>query len=434
MRHRLLVSLLVLAAVSAAGAQPKYGDLVIATGHGLGSLQSGYTGYLDPARPGIFTTLATAPTGSFHNWVRMAPNNTDLVLTRASWNTIPYSGELVNLQPNGVQSTIAVLSRFHTDGYELDHDGKWVLSARSVPLTPKPNYVLGVDHLTGAVSTFASLFTTTWFNEMAIDRDPGCMPYTIVCCCLSGTSGPEVVKADRNGTIVTALSSAVIPPNTAIELHPRSGDYIIGYISNGDIIRMTKTGTKTTLTAFSGNAIKILQDDTAWMANGGWIPRTILRYDLSRNAVLSLFVAPIPYGWNLMGIDVYGSRTLVCNQNSSSKVTVSVQSRHPSAGPTTQYALAASLARRPGVRFPHGEWLDLNTASDPLFYATALNALPSLFQNFRGTLDSRGNNIKPIQVSIPARLVGSGIPVFVAGVIFNQAGVFEVTNTHWFVL
>ena len=439
MRQTIVLFLLVILLAPAVAAQPQYGDLVITTGHGAAGNVNGYTGYLNPANPSTLTTLSNAPYGNFHNWVRMAPDNTDLVYTRVTLQTVPNSGALMNLQPSGIRTTIASFSGINTDGYELDHDGQWILSARSPPLSPKPNYVLGVDHTTGATTTFASLFSTTWFNEIAIDRDPGSMPYTLVCCCLSGTSGPEVLQADRQGHVTTVLAGSVIPANTAIELDPRTGDYIIGYIGNGNIIRMTKSGTKTTLTAFSGNAIKILQDDTAWIAHGGWTSRTLLHFDLSTSTVFSLFVSPIPQGWNLMGLEVYGSRTLVCNQKSPSTVTVNVQSRLPGAE-GKQYVLAASLARRPAapakcLQFANGEYLFLD-ATDPLFFLSALNLLPGVFQNFQGALDPFGNNPQslPITVQIPQSLRGAGITVFVAGVIFDQTGVLQVTNSHWFVL
>jgi len=438
MQRTIVFFLLITLFASAADAQPRYGDLVFSTGEGQYGNQRGYTAYMDPVSPGTLTTLASAPAGSFHNWVRMAPNNTDLVISQATLLTNPNSGELVELRPGGGQRTIAMFRTFVTDGYELDHDGQWILSARAMPTSPKQNMVLGVDHISGTVTPYIGLSTTTWFNEMTIDRDPGFLPYTVVCCCLSGTSGPEVLHTDRRGTVVTLVSGSTIPPNTAIELHPRTGDYIIGYISNGNIIRMDRTGKKTILTPFSGNAIKILQDDTAWIAHGGWSSRTLLRYDLTRNAVITIIPSGIAFGWNLMGIDVYGSRTLVCNQKSPATVTVNVQSRHPGAK-GQQYALAAGFARRPAppakcLQFPNGEYLFLD-ATGPLFTLSALGLLPGVFQNFQGLLDGAGNNVKPITVQIPLSLQASGITVFVAGVIYGkQAGVIQATNTHWFVL
>jgi len=433
---QILATLLLVSLISpAVAAQPQYGDLVITTMDGQNNLsRNSFSGYLNPSRPGIFATLAITPASIFHNWVRMAPNNMDMVLSEVSYLTTPHSGRMVNLQPNGVQSIITTLSSVSMDGFELDHDGQWVASARSGPLSPKPNYVLGVDHATGATTIFASLVTTTWFNEIAIDRDPGSMPYVITDCCLSGPSGPEFLLADRQGTVVTLVSGTTIPANTAIELDPRTGDYIVGYLNYGDVIRMTKTGKKTTLTSFSANAIRILQDDTAWMAHGGWKSRTLLHYHLSQNTVLSLFVAPVPYGWGMTGLEVYGSRTLVCNQKSPSTVTVNVQSRFPGAGGKL-YALAASFARRPGIGpFPNGEYLNLD-ATNPLFYLSALGMLPSIFQNFQGTLNPFGDataNVDWSSLGLPPNL---GISVFVAGVIFGRKqGVIQVTNTHWFVL
>ena len=97
-----------------------------------------------------------------------------------------------------------------------------------------------------------------------------------------------------------------------------------------------------------------------------------------------------------------------------------------------QYALAASLARRPGIGpFPNGEYLNLD-ATDPLFYLSAVGALPSVFQNFQGTLDPLGN--ASAQVNIPALPPNLGITVFVAGIIYDPTAIIQVTNTHWFVL
>lgn len=422
---------------SIAVAQPRHGDLICSVTDGSYGNQNGYTAYMDPSNPGILTTLASAPTGSFHNWVRVAPNNTDLVYTRVI-NKMPAPSYLVNLQPNGTRTTITSIPSIATDGFELDHDGKWVLSARIVPSVPRQNYILGVDHVSGGITTFTSLAVNTWFNEMCIDREPGAMPYVTTTCCLVGSNGPEILKSDRLGTVVTVVSGSQVEQNSAIELHPRTGDYILSYfhpINYGAVIHMSRTGGRNTLAVFHGNAIKIMQDDTAWIANGDWGIRTFLRYDLSQNAVVTIIPSGLPYGWNLTGIDVYGSRTLVCNQILPSTVTVNVQSRLPGAG-GQQYALAASFARRPGLKMANGEWLHLNTASDPLFYLSALNLLPGIFTNFRGVLEPWGNNPanKPITVQIPQSLQGSGITVFVAGVIFDHTGVSQVTNTHWFVL
>ncbi len=180
------------------------------------------------------------------------------------------------------------------------------------------------------------------------------------------------------------------------------------------------------------NAITIAQDDTAWIVgNRTASPRAsfLMHYHLGTRAVLSVTTVNIPQPAFLTGIEVYGSRGLVCNQTSPTAVTVNVHSKHPQAG-GEQYALAASLARRPGIQMSNSEWLNL--ATDPLFYLSALGAWPSIFTNFQGQLDAFGN--ATAHVNIPALPPNLGIPVFVAGVIFDKNGVLQVTNTHWFVL
>jgi hypothetical protein len=439
MQRTIVITLVFILFASLAAAQPQNGDLVLTVGLTQGT--NGFTGFMNPRTASSLTTLIPSPKGKLDNFVRMAPDNRDLVIGRYVWSTPVASGELVQVRPSGTQSTVLATSWTQAiDSFELDHDDQWIVTTRSNPQSPPVNNsLLGVQHTSHAVTKFTSLVTVTSFNELVIDRDPGVnLPYTIVTAYHKGTPGPQILRADRQGTIVTMASGPTSPWYLSIELHPRSGHYIACY--GGNVIRMNKAfGTLPTLTSgFGGNALKVTQDDFLWIANGtpvssvqhGWV----LEYDLTGNAVVTMMPTHIPQYHFLTGIEVYGSRTLVCNQQSPSRVTVQVQSRHPSAGPGAQYALAASLARRPGLRFPHGEWLDLNTASCPLFFATALNLLPNLFQHFRGTLNEQGNNAQTIQVSIPAKLQGTGIPVFVAGVLFNGAGVFQVTNTHWFVL
>ena len=99
--------------------------------------------------------------------------------------------------------------------------------------------------------------------------------------------------------------------------------------------------------------------------------------------------------------------------------------------------MACSLARRPAppgrcLRFSNGEVLGLD-GTDVLFWTTALHLAPAVFEAFRGTTDAAGNATAKVHIpgAIPPNL---GLTVFVAGVIFDAAGVRTVTNTHWFVL
>jgi len=426
--------LLVSFIAGAAAAQPQHGDLVLTASPWNG--YQGFTGYVNPAHPGTLTTLVTAPRYSADNWVRMAPGNRDLVVARNSWATQPQPSDLVVVRPDGGQTTLAGFGTVMTHGFELDHDGRWIVATGSYPGNPIRNHLFGVEHATGAVTTYFSLNTTTTFNELVIDRDPGVnLPYTIVTAYPESSIGPLVLSADRSGTVATVEAGSTIRQYFAIELHPRTGDYIVDELP-GTIASRTKAWAQTILTFFGGNAIKIGQDDFAWIAYGGsGVPvppgGMVLKYDLTRNAVVSLFSTGLPLGYYFTGIDVYGSRTLVCNQ-SASTVAVKVQSRHPLAG-GQQYVLAASLGRRPGMGpFPCGDYLDLDT-TDHLFWVSALGAWPSVFRNFQGRLDMSGN--ASARVDIPATLPPNlGVTVFVAGIIFDTAGVIQVTGTHWFVL
>jgi hypothetical protein len=441
--RRILVLFPLLALLASAGAaQPQHGDLVLTASPSNG--YQGFTAWLNPKKPGTLTTLRMSPFQNMDNFVRMAPDNADLVVARLSWATNPWSSHLVDVTPGGAATTLARFPIDMIDGYELDHDGQWIVATGQYPANPIQSGLHGVDHGTHAITTYSTLATCISFNELVIDRDPGqSLPYTLVTAywVTSLCAGPRILKADRKGTIVTMAAGATQGQYFAIEQDPRrDGDYLVCHQPGGVVIRMNKSGQKkTTLTTgFAGNAIKVTQDDFAWVVNGttgSTFPcGYVLEIDLATDTVVTLFHTGLTQGYYYTGIEVYGSRTLVCNQTSPAAVDVRVQSRHPWVGGSTRYALAASLARRPGLRFPHGEWLDLNTASDPLFFASALNLMPAVFQNFQGSLDLKGNNTAPITVHIPSGLVGSGYTVFVAGILYDQGGVFQVLSTHWFVL
>ena len=442
MKCTTIVLLLLMAGI--ANAQPQHGDLVFSVADS--NLTGGFVGVVDPMKPGTLNTLFSAPSRYMQTWVRMSPNNLDVVTAHTSFT---YGQSfLVNVDMSGaVTATLATLPNMDIDGFELDHDNTWIMCGNDMS---GRSFLHGVHHSTRTSRPIiTTLLSSGWFNEMAIDRDPGPypgsnLPYTLVTCCHNAPTGPLVMKADRQGTITSILSGGGNPPFVSLELHPRSGDFIVGLGGTGPsnpgaTLRMTKAGTWTTLTTWSANGIKITQDDVAWLAHGGSCQtpsppcRTVLRYDLTNNAVLGTVATGIPVGHGMTGIDVYGSRPLACNQKSAAKVAVNVQSRHPFVVPArTQYALAASFARRPGLKFPNGEWLDLDTLS-PLFLVTAQNLLPTVFQGFRGVVGQGGN--ASAGVNIPKALQGSGITVFVAGVLFDTTqGVIQVTNTHWFVL
>ncbi len=420
--------------------QPVDGDLVIATstvgGYGL-------TLYLNPASPGTLTTLAGPDAADLHTWVRMAPNNTDLVIARGVVrHTWPGRGDLVNVSPGGALATLATFSVLRPEGFELDHDGRWVVLANKPPKTGYPPIpascdVLGVRQ-TGGSSVQRIVWVNGNYNEVVIDRDPGPWqqsPLVIV----TGTSIfplPTVFRILGPGSVSTLTTIPFTTVNYSIEVHPRSGDYLVTGWSG--VHRLTKSGSglTTLLANVPATDLKVTQSDEAWIARSEKVSGksvSLYKFDLSQNAVTTILPVNLPHTGYIESLEVYGSRRLVCYQavEKPRTVTVNVQSRRPGdAGKL--YVLACSLGRRPGIQFPGGLSLDLDV-THPLFFTSVLGLAPSIFKNFQGTTDALGN--AAATVNIPAAVPPSlGLPVFVAGVICDSTGVRTVTNTHWFVL
>lgn len=440
MLRSVLALVLLAALVGTTAGQPANGDLILSfiQRDSQNQISGGLTARFNPSNPGKWTTLATAPATHWHNWVRMASNNTDLVIAQCNgrvWQTY-----VVNADPGGRVTTISPSLPVQMDGFDLDHDDCWVACGQNWTY----NYLFGVRPTTTTAQTFFTVpgLAPGQFNELAIDRDPGGPVYAIAVFNPSSLTGPtpKILHADRSG-VFRSFTWAGNPLLclSGLELHPRTGDYVttdFASLPNGvEVNRVSKSGKVTSLIAFSStNGVKIDQRDTAWILGYlGSIP-TVLRYDLSRNAVLTFVQLPgLPARTYATGVEIYGSRPLVCRQPAGAPctVTVNVQSRVPTASGQS-YVLAASFARRPGLTMPNGEWLDLDRTG-PLFLLSALDLLPpSIFRGFRGRLDAFGR--ASATVNIPPGLCGFKLPIFVAGVIFGPAGVVQVTNTHWFVL
>jgi hypothetical protein len=312
--------------------------------------------------------------------------------------------------------------------------------------------LLGIHHRSHAVSTFAvlpkgspSVFMVP--GGLAIDREPGAMPYAVSnnWSVIAHGSGTQLIWHDRNG------KQANLGPNIndwdfrSVELNSLTGDFMVcghDFLKGFQLARMDRSGIMTTLTTIPGMApkitmaTKITQDEQIWVVGTQSLQTAkpvVLKYDLTRNAVVTLLQVPIPANSVASGVEVYGSRRLVCEQAPLIPKTVMTHLQSKKSGDGNKsYILACSFNRRPGVLFPHGEYLHLDV-TDQLFFKSALGLAPSIFQNFHGVTDSKGNALA--RVNIPTTLPPNlGITVFVAGVIYDKGGVRTVTNTHWFVL
>jgi len=450
MRNAILPVLILSVAIGIASAQPTDGDLIL-TYSDFKTFTTGAVLVVDPATH-AWSTLATPPTGYGMVRMRMAADNTNLVGMTISSMGPPArrNNHVVQVSPSGVLSTVAVIPGLAVAmGIELDHDG-WILAVRE---SPSQEALWALQGKT--LSTLFSMPRTQgwgYFMDMTIDRDPGAPPYVVGRRWGSLTTVTPIVQGmDRKGIVTTIYSGTrgsglgmYLGCMGYIDMNPATGDYLIcagpsgGATSLSLVATMSKDGSKITTLQTASTitfpyASKFCQDGTAWIANIVHQNGIALhKLDIGENKIVWSQAIQTPAATFPTGIEVYGSRTLVCSQTSPAAVNVSVKSHHGFVVPgRTQYALAASMARRPGLNFVHGERLNLDV-TDPLFTISALNLAPSIFQDFQGKLAQNRN--ATAKVNIPAEARGLGLSVFVAGVIYNQSGIFQVTNTHWFVL
>lgn len=423
-----------------AEAQPADGDVIISV---LGSpnLNTGKVLYFDPNNASVIGTLASNDlSSSFHNFLRMAPNNLDVMVAEVA-SGLGYSN-LTSFDPAGIATTIAQTLIGPVNGMELDGDDTWIASSSQ-------SFLYGVT-MSGVVTTFAQNATQAW-NEIAILREQG---YDYVMANFSSvlTTEPKLLAANRQGVHTTLMNTAGPPLNrlSGIETDPRTGTFITTDFEgpssanpepNGvEINRVTSSGTVTTLVSFGANGSKVNQDDTIWI--GGFVMAVpanvpaVIRYDLANNSVVTIVQLPtLGQTYPLSAVEVYGSHPLTVNGQGGpgQSIAISVNSQNPFVA-RHFYQLACSFARRPGIRFSQtGEWLHLNV-TDNLFLLTSQNLAPSIFRNFTGQLDALGSARATIRLpgSFPANL---GLTVFCAGIVFDQTGsITQVLNTHWFEL
>jgi len=402
---------------------------------------------------GQCATLAVPPSGFVFRGARMAPNNRDIVTATLKSASTSQNNVVMGMSPTGALGTItSVPGGASPHGFELDDDG-WVMTGNDA----QQSHLWSIRN--NRITTLFSRkrqSTGLWgdvFFDVAIDRDfwsAGAPPYVISLwqdSTVSATS--RLLHADRRGVVSTVYAGTGDPLRYLqwVELDPATGDYLVcgvpatslGHLCFVGLV--SKTGATITTLQQGTSGIpwpfqaKILQDRTAWVSgytNASFVRFGFYRIDLNAGGkVITMVSGPsTASGSWALGLEVYGSRRVVCAKASPSTIEVDVHSAP--AAPGSSYQLAASFSRRPGLRLPNGEWLHLDVLSDPLFTITARNLLPTIFERFQGTLDAFGD--ARARVIIPAPLVGQGFVIFVAGVIYDrQPGALQVTNTHWFV-
>jgi len=439
MRHIALIWLMLALLATASTSQPRHGDLILTVSN-YPAWNWAVTIALDPGT-GTWTTLAGPVTGDYLACVRMAPNNSDVVVARAA-SPAYFPCAIQSITPTGISTTLAVIPDGSVEGLELDHDGTWILAGQLWGQSGWPNALWSLAHSNRKVTTlFTEPAAGTSYNDPCIDREQATSPYIIGVYSNATTSPtPKLLKADRQGIVTTLVQGVGEPLREVlgVELDATSGDYVVVDGSPPTVVsRVTPKGGVTSLSTAirRANGARLNPDRTAWIIeNLSGVSLKTHKITADGTVVTMIPLTAFPSSsFALTGVEVYGSRSLVCNQTPppGTTVTATVQSRHPSAGGRL-YQLAASFGRRPGVQMPNGEWLNLDTATDPLFFLSVLTPPPTVFGRFSGFLSANGSATATI--NIPGGLRGLGVPIFVAGVIHDRTGVVQVTNTHWFLL
>lgn len=441
---------------SVAPAQTGDGHIVMSLNTTLPKTRQFYGAILvyDPARD-LFTTLTqTSPSwdssGGFAALVMGSDNRGLVALGTAAGGAGTQTYRKITAR--GAITTVAqgtsspVLSGVGGD-LILDCDGGWLA------VGPRSHGIFRLDDATHRLTT---LFDRSPTN-IALEHFCGIAPrlegddtFWVLNWHLQRNS-PPLLTATRKGVITTiAVQGSWLDLSGRIRSEPQTGavwtSRRVAAATTGGVllVRWDPSGKVTTLQLGSGlmmRDFRVAQDGTLWAiesrSNAISFPPDVLHHIATDGSVI-LVKNIAGTGSNKVSIgaavalEIYGRRRLVVTGDGKpgSKAVITIVSLKPSdAG--LAYQLAASLARRPGVRPRTGEWLHL--AHDSVFALSVSGATPQVFARFNGFLSSTGAATAAINVpsSLPR---GLDIPIFVAGVIYDRGGVRTVTNTHWLIL
>jgi hypothetical protein len=175
-------------------------------------------------------------------------------------------------------------------------------------------------------------------------------------------------------------------------------------------------------------------DHTLWL--GG--RNRAYKFDPATRALLRTlpYAASSSLEYGFFNATVFGSRPLRLDTGNllhgpngpTGHVTVILSFPHQKA-PGASYFLSASLALRPGIQLPGGQFVDLRP--DPLFFGVLSGALAPIFRKFQDVLNGNGQATATVQVpSIPAL---SGLRLFVGGIAVIKSRIVP-TNCEGFTL
>jgi len=382
---------------------------------------------------GVVITLYTAPTSTTitANWVAMARNNRDVLLT--FFTGAPYG--LSVLTPGGTVATYATTWR--ADNIRLLDDRRLLWNGTTVTGPALTNAAMATDDVAGTPVILVSGMPTTVLNG-AENEDTGLWAFSS-----QGTSpAGGLTEADiAAGMIVRTLATGLAQVNT-VDFNRHDGNFYateFGSVANpasaeGAVYQVTPAGAITTIASGLAldrvNSMEVMQDGNLLIGS-----RHNVLIMNTAGTVLSTLPFQVNRSFPATGATVYGSNRLQLDTTGGttpgSGVGVRVSFRAAAAANGT-YVLAAALSERPGLVIG-SEILDLQP--DILTLLVLGGALPTVFQNFAGALDAAGDNVPPILVQIPATLPsGLNLRVFIAGVAVGGAQIVGVTETEAFTI
>jgi hypothetical protein len=398
-----------------AGSQLGPGDIVV-TYRDMAT-SGGRTIRLDPTGGRVTTLVDKFPapsTGLLGNWVEMGPANRDVWVAHDDGT----QGSMFVLSPAGTVSTAHALA-WRTDCFRFTDDGGITWSGYGGAFTDR---LMRTDRSFGNLTTLVSGLPSLSLSHQEIE-DTG--NHVVAFQSTSPLGGVAEVDT-RRGVVVKSLTGLGF--TNAVDYLKGAGKvYAVEFGAPGQ--PSATAGSLFEIDLGAGTVATLIDARTAAGAavdRLNWIACTrdahlllgarhrIFRYDPASRMIVKTWTYEADRSQAVTGATVYGSRPLVLDTSGGTRpggsVGVTVGFPHARA-PGASYYLACSLGLRPGIRLG-AEILDL--AFDALFFISANNLAPGMFQSFQGTLDGSGR--AAASVEIPALATLDGLRVYVGAV------------------
>jgi len=358
-----------------------------------------------PSPPSGFTDLFPQ--------VLMAADNRDLLAVHVN-----FSGEEIErMTPSGTRTTLVSLPGFSTlDGLDWDQDGNPVCLFRS-------NFPLIGRVAGGAITTLVA--RPVWnlaSNELVVDPDTG--DWWITTYELAFPFGGFLLRVGRRSGAITTIASH--PAGLfSLAAEPHTGTFLAVSEPDGNVLRFTRTGAVTTVTATLGASSIAVDRETGNLLVGRF--NSVSLATPSGTVITTHAMGPTVLR-RARHVAVYGSLEISGSGPATGGSLYRLSLAFPGS-PGRNYVLALSTGLRPGIPFPDGRTLHLDVTS-PLFLAT-LGGLPGITTGFAGALDAAGRAAATV-------LIPGGLPpdlrFFVSGVAVNPGAPsgLDVGNTWAF--